>query len=147
MVASMETINPDPGPREASAGLDAAADARRAVRDRPWPLWLYPINALLLGGLALAGLLRSSMLATLVVLILGIALAALNYRAGRLIGTPFAIPTSLGFRILVAVSGAFVLVSLLARGADLEWAIIVCAVGAVISYGLGSVLHYRSTHR
>lgn len=146
MVADMETINPDPDPREAAARLDAAADARRAVQDRPWPIWLYPINALLLGGLALAGLLRSSLLAALIVLIIGIALAALNYWAGRLIGTPFAIPTSLGFRILVAASGAFVIVSLLARAADLERVVIVCAIGAVLSYGLGSVLHYRSTH-
>ncbi|GLU48424.1 hypothetical protein [Nocardiopsis ansamitocini] len=147
MIADMETINPNPDPREAAAGLDAAAGARRAVRDRPWPVWLYPINAILLGGLALAGLLHSSMLATFVVLIIGIALAALNYWAGRLMGAPFVIPTSTGFRILGAVSGAFVIGSLFARAAGLEWVIVVCAIGAVASYGLGSILHYRSTHR
>jgi len=80
-------------------------------------------------------------------LVLGVALAALNYWAGRLMGTPFAVPTSRGFRVLAALSGAFVIVSLFVRAADLEWAIIVCAAGAAISYGLGSVLHYRSTHR
>ncbi|WP_345420824.1 hypothetical protein [Pseudonocardia xishanensis] len=143
----MATIEPDPDPREASTRLKAVADARRAVRDRPWPVWLYPLNALLLGGLALAGLLGSAMLATVVALVLGVALAALNYRAGRLIGTPFAIPSSTGFRALVAASGAFVIVSLFTRAAGLEWVIMVCAVGAVICYGLGSILHYRSTRR
>ncbi|MFS8479339.1 MAG: hypothetical protein FWJ93_10370 [Micromonosporaceae bacterium] len=143
----METIDRNPDPHEASAGLEAVAEAQRAVRDRPWPLWLYPTNALLLGGLALTGLVESSMLASLVMLVLGVALAALNYWAGRLMGTPFAVPTSRGFRVLAALSGAFVIVSLFVRAADLEWAIIVCAAGAAISYGLGSVLHYRSTHR
>lgn len=147
MVANMETINSTPDPGEASDGLDAVADAQRAVRDRPWPLWLYPLNAFLLGGVALAGLIRSSMLAAFVVIILGTALAALNYWAGRLIGTPFAVPTSRGFRILAAASGAFVIVSLFARAADLEWVIIVCSAAAAISYGLGSVLHHRSTRR
>ncbi|WBB65121.1 hypothetical protein [Micromonospora sp. WMMD812] len=143
----METIDPNSDPHEASAGLKAVADAQRAVRDRPWPLWLYPANALVLGGLALTGLVESSMLAAFVVLVLGVALAALNYWAGHLMGTPFAVPTSRGFRILAALSGAFVIVSLFARAADLEWAIIVCVAGAAISYSLGSVLHYRSTHR
>lgn len=146
MHADMATIDSSPDPREASAELDAVADVRRAVRDRPWPLWLYPTNALLLGGLALSGLLDSSMLAAFVVLTLAVALAGLNYWAGRLIGTPFAVPTSLGFRILVAAAGVFVIVSVLARTADLDWAV-ACAAGAAFSYGLGSVLHFRSTRR
>ena len=64
----METIDRNPDPHEASAGLEAVAEAQRAVRDRPWPLWLYPANALLLGGLALTGL-EPSMLASLVMLV------------------------------------------------------------------------------
>jgi hypothetical protein len=145
MVANMETIDPNLDPREASASLDAVADAQRAVRDRPWPLWLYPVNTLLLGGLAVTGLAHSSMLAAIAAVILGVGLVALNYGAGRLMGTPFAIPTNRGFRILVALSGAFVIASLVARAGNQGWAIIVCAAGAAISYGLGSVLHYRST--
>ena len=57
-------------------------------------------------------------------------------------GTPFAVPTSRGFRVLAALSGVFVIVLLFVRAADLQWAIIVCAAGAAISYSLGSVLHY-----
>lgn len=145
MIANMETIDPDP--REAAAGLDAVAAARRAVQDRPWPIWLYPTNAILLGGLALAGLLHPSILAASVTLIIGIVLAALNFWAGRLMGTAFAIPTSTGFRVLVAVSGVFVVVSVFARVAGAEWGIVGCALGAVVSYGAGSLVHYRSTHR
>lgn len=147
MLAHMETIDSSPDPRAASSALDAVAEAQRAVRDRPWPLWLYPLNALLLGGVALAGLIRPSMVAALVVLVLGATLAAVNHWAGRRMGTPFAVPTSRGFRILAAASGAFVIASLFARDAALEWAVIACAGGAVIAYSLGSVLHYRSTHR
>ncbi|MGO0578261.1 hypothetical protein [Ornithinimicrobium panacihumi] len=143
----METINPDPNPREAAAELDAAAHVQRAVRDRPWPTWLYPINATLLGGMALAGLLRSSILASILVVVLASALAALNYWAGRLMGTPYAIPTSMGFRVLAAASGLLVIGSLFARAAGLDWVIVACAVGAAVSYGLASVVHYRSTHR
>ena len=147
MVADMETIGPNPDPREAAAELDAAGHAQRAVRDRPWPTWLYPINATLLGGVALAGLLRSSMLAAVLVVVLASALAALNYWAGRLMGTPFAIPTSTGFHVLAAASGLFIIGSLFARSAGLDWVIVAFAAGAVVSYGLASVVHYRSTRR
>jgi len=145
IVADMETIYPEPDPQQAAADLDAVADARRAVRDRRWPLWLYPTNALLLGALALAGLVDSSMLATFILLPLGVALARFNYWAGRRMGTPFAVPTSRGFRVLVALSGLCVLLSVFARAADLPWLIIACAVAAVISYGAGAALHHRST--
>lgn len=143
----METTVPNPDRHEAAAALAGVADVRRAVRDRPWPVWLYPTNALLLGGLALAGLVQSSMLGSLIVLALGTAIAALNYWAGRLIGTPFAIPTNRGFRILAALSAVFVIASLFARAADLGWAIVACAAAATVSYSVGSVLHRRSTHR
>ncbi len=147
MVSSMETIGPSPDSREASAGLDAIADAQHAVRDRPWPLWLYPTNALLLGALALTGVLESSMLAALLTIALAAALALLNYVAGRQMGTPFAIPTSRGFRILTALAAALVLLSVFARLADLDSVVVACAAGATISYAAGSVLHHRSTRR
>ncbi len=145
MVSDMETIEQTPDPRDAAARLAAAADAQRAVRDRPWPIWLYPANALLLGGVALAGLIPSSMVGAIAVLIIASAMAALNLFAGRRIGTPFAIPTSRGFRILVTASAAFVIGALLARAAEVEWAIIACAVAAMLSYAIASVLHHRST--
>lgn len=147
MVANMETIEPTPDPHEASESLDAIADAQRAIRDRPWPGWLYPANALLLGGMALAGLIDSSMIAAFVVLALGVGLVALNYGIGRLLGAPFAVPTSRAFRVLVAVSALFVIASVPARAAGLEWAVIGCAAAAVVSYGIGAVLHSRSTRR
>ncbi|WP_413316675.1 hypothetical protein AA0Z99_08535 [Agrococcus sp. 1P02AA] len=143
----METIEQTPDRGDAAASLAAVAAAERAVRDRPWPLWLYPANALLLGGVAIAGLIPSSMIGAIVVVALASAMAALNYGAGRRMGTPFAIPTSRGFRILVAASGAFVLLAMLARAAELPWAIIACTVGAIVAYALASVLHLRSTRR
>lgn len=139
----METIDP----REAAAQLDAAADAARSIRDIPWPAWLYPANALLLGGLALDNLVRPSILAAILALVLAVGFVAINYWAGRRIGAPFAIPTSAGFRILAAVAAVFVLASLFTREFDTPWPTIACAVGAVTSYSIGSVLHWRSTHR
>jgi len=141
----METIDPTPDPREAAAALGAVSDAQAAVRDRPWPIWLYPINALLLGGVALAGLVDSAAIGALVIGVLAVCLVALNYGAGRHMGTPFAIPTSRGFRVLVAAASAFVIGALFARMADLDWAIIACAVGATSCYAIGAVLHVRST--
>ncbi|TFV82073.1 hypothetical protein E4V99_14165 [Microbacterium sp. dk485] len=141
----METIDPTPGPGEAAAALDAVAEAQTAVRDRPWPMWLYPINAVLLGGVALAGLVDSSAIGALLIGVLAFCLVAVNYGAGRQVGTPFAIPTSRGFRVLVTAAAAFVVGALLARLADLDWVIIACAVGAASSYAVGAVLHFRST--
>jgi|GEM_PF-3297118 len=143
----METIHGAPDPREASAQLDAIAQAERQVRDRPWPLWLYPSNAVLLGGLALVGLLESSMLVAIVTVVIAVGFVALNYVAGQRIGTPFAIPSSRGFRTLVAVSAACVIASLAARIGGWDAAIIGCAVAAVVSYVAASVLHYRATRR
>ncbi|QEW03227.1 hypothetical protein [Microbacterium lushaniae] len=143
----METTAAIPDPGEAAASLDAIADAQTAVRDRPWPIWLYVINALLLGGVAIAGLVDSSTIGALVVGALAVALVALNYWAGRRMGAPFAVPTSRGFLLLVAVASVFVLGSLLARLADFDWGIIACAVGATSCYSIGAVLHFRSTRR
>jgi hypothetical protein len=105
---------------------------------------LYPTNALLVGAVALTGLIGSSVVAALAAVALACLLAAVNYRAGRAIGTPYAIPTNRGFRVLAALSGVFVVVSVLAGSAG--W-VLAGAAGAVVSYGVGSVLHYRSTHR
>jgi hypothetical protein len=143
----METTGRSPSRREAATGLAAIAHAQRAVRDRPWPLWLYPTNALLLGGVALTGLIESSVFAALVALALGSVLAAVNYWAGHALGTPYAISTSRGFRMLAALSGAFVIASVLAPADGPGWLVLAGAAGAVISYSVGSAVHYRSTHR
>jgi len=143
----METIESTPDPRSAASDLHAIVDAQRAVRDRPWPLWLYPCNAALLGGIALCGLIDSSMIGALVVLALALGLVALNSLAGRIMGTPFAIPTSWLFRVLVIASAVFVILSIPARTLGSDAAVIACAVAAAACYGVGAVVHARRTRR
>lgn len=145
MFSGMETIDPSPGRHEAAADLVAVADAQRAVRDRPWPIWLYPANALLLGATALTPLLGSARLGAWVVL--GLWVFILNYWAGHLIGTPFAIPTSRGFRLAVAVAALFLITAMAAGSLGPLWLVVGCAASTVISYGVGSVFHHRSTRR
>lgn len=143
----METNGESSDRISAVDGLDAIAAARRAVRDQPWPTWLYPTNALLLGAITLTSLLDSSMMASLLILVLGVGVALINYQAGRLMGTPYAVPTSKVFLGFVILAGASTATAVVLRETLSEQGIIACASGAVISYGLGSVVHYRSTRR
>lgn len=147
MISDMATIDPPPNHDTAMADLDAVADAQRLVRDRRWPAWLYPANALLLGAIALTPMLpEPTMLGGWIVLLLGVFL--LNYWAGHLIGTPFAVPTSRGFRAALAAAVLFLVAAMtighLGGPPSLALA---CAAGTMISYGIGSVVHYRSTRR
>lgn len=145
MISYMETIGSMPGRDEAAADLDAVADAQRAVRDRPWPTWLYPANAVLLGGMALTPMLSDSMKLA-ASLPLAAVVFALNYWVGLRIGTPFALPTNRGFLAAVAIAGLVMVTAVLAGSLDApDWFFPVCAVGTAVSYGIGSVLHYRST--
>ncbi|WP_434739488.1 hypothetical protein [Micromonospora sp. SH-82] len=139
----MESIEPTPNRHQAAADLDAVAAAQHAVRNRPWPRWIYPANALLLGAMALTPLLESARLGAWITL--GIAVFALNYWAGHQIGTPFAIPTSRGFLAAVALSAVFLATAMIAGDADATWLVVACAAGTSISYTIGSVLHHRST--
>ena len=147
MVADVETIDRTPEPAEAAANLAAVADARRAVRDRPWPIWLYPANALALGTMASTPLLPE--LAALAAWVAsGVAIFVLNFWAGHRMGTPFAIPTSREFGVAVATSTLFLVAALVfgyVEGADRL--VVGCAVGTALSYAIGSLLHYRSTRR
>ncbi|WP_428964798.1 PALP domain-containing protein [Micromonospora fluostatini] len=127
------------------ADLDAVADAQRAVRDRPWPLWLYPANTLLLGVMALTPLLGVVRLGAWVVL--GLAVFGLNYWAGHRIGTPFAVPTSRGFRVALTATALFLATAMITGTAGSSWLVVASAVGTMISYGVGSVFHHRSTRR
>jgi len=147
MVSDMETIDSTPDPRSAAADLDAIADAKRAIRDRPWPSWLYPVNVIALGGVALSGIIDSSMIAALVTLAFAMVLAIANSAAGQLIGAPFALPTSRTFRILAAVSAVFVLASLPARLIGSDALVIASAAAAMLSYAIGAVVHAASTRR
>lgn len=117
------------------------------MRDRPWPPWLYPVNAVLLGGVGLAALIESSVVHAAVVCALAAAAVSLNVWVGRRMGTPFVIPTSRGFQGCVALSAVFLVAAMAARDTDSSWIVIAGAVGATVSYLLGSVIHYRSTCR
>lgn len=146
MLSGMETKERPPGPTEAAADLFAVAAARRAVRDRPWPIWLYAANTLLLGAMATTPLLpdRAALAAWMVS---GIGVFALNFWAGHRIGTPFAIPTSRGFGAAVAVSALFLAAALVVGDANgAQWVVLACAAGTALSYAAGSLIHYRSTH-
>lgn len=147
MVSCMATNSDYSEKDEALESLDAIASACRTVRDQPWPMWLYPINAVLLGGIALTALLESSMWAALIVLGLAVSLAVINYRAGLQIGTPFAVPTSVGFRAFTFLAGACVIAAVLLRQTAADPVIIALAAGATASYVIASVVHYRSTHK
>ncbi len=146
MVSGMETIGPNSDPGSAAADLEAVADARRAVRDRPWPAWLYPVNAALLAALVLTALVRSSAVAAVLAVVIGAGLAAINYAVGRAMGTPFAVPTSRAFRLLVALAAVLVIASLFVPPTGSGWWLVGFAAGAAASYGIGAVIHYRSTH-
>ncbi|HEV7949012.1 MAG TPA: hypothetical protein VGP24_04510 [Glaciihabitans sp.] len=143
----METIPPAPGRSEAAADLDAVVDAQHAVRNRPWPKWIYPANTVLLGAMALSPLVEDPERLGVWIVVM-IAVFTLNYWAGQVIGTPFALPTSRIFLAAVATSGLF-LVAALAIGsmASAPWVVVGCAAGSMVSYGIGSVVHYRSTRR
>ncbi|MBE3000132.1 hypothetical protein IDM40_15670 [Nocardiopsis sp. HNM0947] len=139
--------DPDPDPDSAASDLEAVANAERAVRDRPWPTWLYPANAVLLGALALAPLLPDPF-SVGVWLALVFAVVFLNAWAGRRMGTPFAFPTSRGFLSAVAIATLFLVTAMLvAQSGGPIWIAVVCAAGTSASYGIGSIVHHRSTRR
>ena len=143
----METKRENLDRNDAADGLDAIAAARRSVRDQPWPTWLYLTNAVLLAGMALTPLVEPTMAASLLALVAGVSLAYINNRAGQIIGTPFAIPTSKVFLGFVIVAGICTVTSVLLRGTVSPQTTIALAVGALLSYPVGSFAHYRSTRK
>ncbi|WP_017616243.1 hypothetical protein [Nocardiopsis salina] len=117
------------------------------MRDRPWPTWLYPANTVLLGALALAPLLPDPAFIG-VWLVLIFTVVSVNTWVGRRMGTPLAFPTSRGFLSAVAVAILFLLAAWLVEQMDEPtWITVLCAVGASAGYGIGSIVHHRSTHR
>ncbi len=130
----------------ARQALDDVARARTAVRDTPWPVWLYPVNAVLLGLMALTPLAgdRDSVL----LLVGAAAVIAVNVVAGHLNGAPWALPTSRGFLTGVAVAAGCLAASAVASSlTDRTWPFVVLAVLATASYLAGSVAHRASTRR
>ncbi|GIE28742.1 hypothetical protein Ait01nite_017870 [Actinoplanes italicus] len=133
-----------PNPAEAREALADIDTAQRAVRDTPWPTWLYPVNALLLGAMTLTFALGDDGFVPL--LATSAALTAINVLAGYRMGTPFTLPTSRAFLALVGATiacllSAFVVAELTGR----TWPIVVLAVAAATFYLAGGVVHRRST--
>jgi hypothetical protein len=133
-----------PNPAEAREALADIDTAQRAVRDTPWPTWLYPVNALLLGAMTLTFALGDDGFVPL--LATGAVIVAVNMLAGYRMGTPFALPTSRIFLAsvgvaMVCVLGAFIVAELTAQ----TWPIVVLAIAAAASYLAGGVVHRRST--
>ena len=141
----MATNDDSDGIRDAALrDLRAAEDAADAVRDRPWPIWLYPLNALLLGGIALTPVLQGGNRST-VLLAISLVLILVNMTVGYRMGTPTAIPTSQGFRNGLTVAAFAVIASLLlASFGPPGWMFLSCAFVAVVSFSLGSIAHMRS---
>jgi hypothetical protein len=146
IVFVMENINDNPDPAAARAALTEIAEAERAIRDTPWPTWLYPVNAILLGALALTGLLEKDRSGVL--LAVALTVIAVNLAVGYRMGTPWALPTSRAFLASVYISaGCVVLAMVVAAVSEASWPVIALAVGATISYAIGSVFHRRRTAR
>ncbi|MEW2444293.1 hypothetical protein [Micromonospora marina] len=133
---------PDPAEaREALANIDTA---QRAVRDTPWPTWIYPVNAVLLGAMTLTFALGEGGFVFL--LAASAALIAVNMLAGYRMGTPFTLPTSrtflaLAFTAIGCLLAAFIVAELTAQ----QWPIIVLAVAAAALYLAAGVVHRQST--
>lgn len=145
----METTQPSqptPDGAEAAAALAAIDRSQRAVRDTPWPVWIYPVNALLLGAMALTPLAEPSDSSALLAVAVTIIVA--NLAAGWHNGVPFALPTSRGFVSAVALSALFLVLALVVADlVDSAVPVVALAVAAAATYGVGSIIHYRSTHR
>ncbi len=150
MVSGMESNRGDAGRESARNDLEAVEQVQRAVRDTPWPAWLYPVNALLLGLIALA-LLLDGWARLAVVVVLGITTAAVNAAVGRRIGAPWVVPTSRAFQIGLGVSVCGLVAAFLV--ADLggswgrPWMVVVLAVVVTAGYLLGAVPRMRSARR
>jgi hypothetical protein len=140
----MENNVPAPNPAEAQAALAEIDTAQRAVRDTPWPTWIYPVNALLLGAMTATFALGEDGFVPF--LAAGATLIAVNVVAGYRMGTPYTLPTSRGFLALVAAAmaclvGGFIVAEVTTRG----WPIVVLAVAATVLYLVAGVVHRRST--
>ena len=146
MVSVMEINRDEIGPDQARHSLTEIDWAQRAVRDTPWPLWLYPVNTLLLGAVGLSYLLQGSI--PWLTVVVALAVVGVNLLAGRITGVPYALPTSRLFLSGVVVTGiCLVAVVVVAPVVDRAWPVVVLSLLAMVSYALGSWAHVRSTRR
>lgn len=146
MFSAMENIDRAPDSAAAQDALDEVDSAQRAVRDTAWPTWLYPVNAVLIGAMALTALLDDYRL--IMLLAVSFASVGVNMAVGYRTGVPRALPTSRGFLASVAVAVACILAAWLAADlTDRAWPVVALAASAAGSYLIGSVAHRRSTSR
>ena len=133
-----------PNPTEAREALANIDTAQRAVRDTPWPTWIYPVNAVLLGAMTLTFALGEDGFAFL--LAASAVLIAVNMLAGYRMGTPFTLPTSRAFLASVGAAIACVLAAFIVAELTAQpWPIVVLAIAAAAFYLAGGVAHRRST--
>jgi hypothetical protein len=140
----MENNRHVPDPAEAREALADIDTVQRAVRDTPWPTWIYPVNALLLGALTLTFALGDDgfvfLLAASAVII------TVNMLAGYRMGTPFTLPTSRVFLASLAATTACMLAAFIVADLTTQlWPIVVLAIAAATFYLVGGVAHRRST--
>ncbi|MGC5032021.1 hypothetical protein [Micromonospora sp. DT229] len=144
MVSAMESNLPVPSPAEAREALANISAAQRAVRDTPWPTWIYPVNALLLGTMTLTFALGDD--GFVLLLAASGVLIAVNMLAGYRMGTPFALPTSRAFLALIGAAIACLLTAfIVAEFTAQTWPIVVLAITAAAFYLAGGAAHRRST--
>ncbi|WP_337062220.1 hypothetical protein [Kineococcus sp. G2] len=142
----MESTGGTPSPAEAREALAGIEDAQRAVRDTPWPTWIYPVNALLLGAMALTFLVEEDR--TTLFLATAFTIVGVNMTAGYRMGAPWTVPTSRGFLAAVAAAGACVLAALFVSDAtERAWPVVALAAAATTCYLVAGVVHRRSTGR
>ncbi|WP_110239569.1 hypothetical protein [Nocardioides gilvus] len=136
---------PSVSAEEARSTLAELEAAQRAVRDTPWPTWLYPVNAVLLGAYALHALIEDPWRLAVAMGIAG-AILALNIVVGKRMGTPWILPTSRGFLACVALAAAC-MVTAVVLGHEHPALVITLAAAATVLYLLGAAIHHRSTRR
>jgi len=142
----MENIERRPSPAEAREALASVERAQRAVRDTPWPTWLYPVNALLIAGMALTSLLPQQRTAAL--LAVALTIVGVNVVAGYRMGTPWALPARRAFLAAVAASTLCVVAAVaIADVVERALPVVVLAVAAAVIYLAGGVAHRASTGR
>ena len=142
----METTGPAPDRNQAAAELAAARHAEDTIRSLPWPWWLYTGNGILLGAAALAPLLGSPLGSGLLIVLM-LALCVFNYWAGSRMGAPYALPRNRAFLAAVSVSGLWLTGSIATAGVGQTGLVWICAGGTVVSYAVGSLIHYRGTRQ
>ena len=133
--------------RAALADVDAA---KKAVKDAPWPTWLYFENAALLTLMGLSLLLGEPAWIWGWCAI-GVAILVVNLGAARAMGISSALPSSVAFLTCVGVAIGLLVVPAVLREAAFfpvgPALIVPCALGAGVVYLVGSAIHYRSTRR